>query len=168
MRKNHNHIPVTCKTCDLVHMQVTCSICFTVRVPYNALRITGLLSGESAGHRWFPLQRAIKILTFSLWLHWTNCWMNPWISGDLRHHEALVTSMKWQTFVKWIFVRLASSPGGRLNIKIFNQYRNPNVKDRTVLRPYYLNMGISIPEKEGLYKEAGPKRRWVNSGFGTD
>ena len=43
-----------------------------------------------------------------------------------------------------------------LNIKMsYYQYRDPHNKDKTVSRPSYLNMGIPIPEKDGLYIETG-------------
>ena len=47
--------------------------------------------------------------------------------------------------------------GGRLNIKMSFQYRDPHVKDKTVSWPSYLifNMGITIPGKDGLYIETG-------------
>ena len=54
----------------------------------------------------------------------------------------------------WIFV----NQGGRsLNIKMpCYQYRDSRVKDKTVSRPSYLNMGILILERDGLYIETGP------------
>ena len=49
-------------------------------------------------------------------------------------------------------------PGGRLNIKMSSyQNRDPHVKDKTVSRSYYLNMEISVPGKDGLYIETGPR-----------
>ena len=48
-------------------------------------------------------------------------------------------------------------PGGHLNIKILSyQSRDPHVKDKMVSQPSYLNIGIPIPGKDGLYIETGP------------
>ena len=46
--------------------------------------------------------------------------------------------------------------GGHLNIKMSNQYRDPHVEDKTVLRPFIFKMEIPIPGKDGLYIEMGP------------
>ena len=53
-------------------------------------------------------------------------------------------------------------PGGRLSLKVSPcQYRDPHVKEKTVSRPSYLNMGIPIPWKDGLRIETGPRLLFV-------
>ena len=49
------------------------------------------------------------------------------------------------------------SPGGRLDIKMSFQYRDPHDKDKTVSRPSYLYRGNPhIWERQSLYWNGGP------------
>ena len=56
-----------------------------------------------------------------------------------------------------IDVMAMKEPGGHLNIKMPSyQYRDSHVKDKTVLRLSYFNIGILINGKDSLYIETGP------------
>ena len=50
-------------------------------------RFTGLLCGESTGHRCIPLTKANYGLMFYLICTWTNGWVNNRDASDLRHHR---------------------------------------------------------------------------------
>ena len=55
----------------------------------NIFRVTGLLWGESTGHRWISLTKASDtILMFSLICAWANGWANNRDAGNLRSHGA--------------------------------------------------------------------------------
>ena len=57
----------------------------------NIFRVTGPLCGESTGHRWIPLTKAMQwcgALMFSLICTWTNSWVNNGDAGDWRRHRA--------------------------------------------------------------------------------
>ena len=55
--------------------------------------------GELTSDRWIPLtKRPVAVaLMFSLMLAKTNCWTNSRTAGDLRHHDAHESSLKWES-----------------------------------------------------------------------
>ena len=62
----------------------------------DVFRVTGLLWGESTGHRWWvPLNKWLVIRGFDVALMhaWTWSWANNQVAGDLRRQDAHVTSL---------------------------------------------------------------------------
>ena len=85
----------------------------------------------------------------------------------------------WSTNAMDTFAKFPAEkwwPGNRLNIKIFYQYKDPHVKDKTKSRPshdrFIFDTGIAIPVKDRLYIETGPRasscRRYSNYIFILD
>ena len=56
----------------------------------------------------------------------------------------------------WLTMGQNWLPGGRLNIKIFYQYREPMLKVRRSHNRLIFNMVIHIPGKDGLHTATGP------------
>ena len=69
----------------------------------NIFRDTGLLWGESIGHRWIPLKWC-GALKFFLICAWTNGWSNNQDAGDLRRHQH-ETRLLWLHCNCYVLVR---------------------------------------------------------------
>ena len=76
--------------------------------------------------------------------------------NDICDEMCLNFTQSWGRLVTLALSTLIRTRG-RLNIKMLSyQYRDPHVKDKTVLRPSYILHGNPIPRKDGLYIETWP------------
>ena len=97
---------------------------------------------------WFVLEQnkyAFVFVLSSLAL-WHVVLRSPWPCKMIFHlisinkngyPHVLITYL----LLRWRCEELRRQPGGRLNIKMSFQYRDPHVKDKTVSRPSYLKHG---------------------------
>ena len=72
--------------------------------------------------------------------------LQPFMKLILRVSLCTIHSSHWQHHIACV----------RLNIKMCYRYRNPQFKDKMVLRPSYIQHGNPHTWKDGLYIETGP------------